>query len=123
MHGIEHAGPDRVDAVGEVVQERVLRQAAEPVGVDQSRVGRRGREPLRQRGVVLARVGRAGGHVDQAHDVRVGPGFRDHGAREGVASQDHRSVLQRQDAAGVRYVVGERGQRVLHGGGGQPGAL
>jgi hypothetical protein len=40
-----------------------------------------------------------------------------------MTSQDHRRFVERHDAAGVRHVVGQRGQRVLYGDDGQSSAL
>ena len=107
MHRIKDPRPDGVDAIGEIVQERVLGKRPEPAGVDKSRVRRRRREPVRQCGVVLTRVGRASSDVDQANHARVHPRFGDHGAGEGVTGQNRRPVLERQDAAGVRHIIGQ----------------
>ena len=123
MHRVEHARPDWVDAVGEVVQECVLGETPEAAGVDKPGVSRWCRKLLGERGVVLAGVGGASRDVDQARNARVDPGFGDYGACEGMTGQDHRPVVQRQNAARVRHVIGQRGKRVLHGGGGQPCAL
>jgi hypothetical protein len=75
LHRVEHARPDRVDAVGEVVQERVLGEPPEAAGVGKPGASRWGRELLGERGEVLAGVGGASGDVDQARNARVGPGL------------------------------------------------
>jgi hypothetical protein len=118
LHRVEHARPDRVDAISEVGQEGVLGEPPEAAGIDKPGVSRWCRELLGERGVVLAGVGGASRDVDHARNARVDSGLGDHGAREGMTGQDHRPVVQRQDTAGVRYVIGQRDQRVLHRGGG-----
>jgi len=65
LHRVEHARPDRVDAVGEVVQERVLGEPPEAAGVGKPGASRWGRELPGERGEVLAGVGGAGGDVDR----------------------------------------------------------
>ena len=49
--------------------------------------------------------------------------LRDDHPGEGMTDQNCRAILPRQHALGGRNRFGQRGQRVLHGGGVEPGRL
>ena len=53
-------------------------------------------------------------HVDQPDNLWVITRFGNHHAGVGMADQYYWSVLQRDDALRRRYIVGQRGQRILH---------
>lgn len=65
----------------------------------------------------------AGGDVHQGADLRIDPGFTDHGAGIGMADQHRRAVLLIKHALGGGDVVGHRGQWVLYRGDVQTGGL
>ena len=99
---------------GEVFEEGVLLQADETIVLLGASAHGHGRVLGRQRDEVLARVRCPGCNVNQRADVRIDPGFTDHGAGVGVADQHGWAVLLIEHALGGGNVVGDRGQRVLH---------
>ena len=60
-----------------------------------------------QGAIVLARIGRACGDVDQGGDFGIDAGFADHGAGPRVADEHSRPILQRQYPACRLDIVGE----------------
>nr|WP_210586104.1 hypothetical protein [Streptomyces sp. GESEQ-35] len=70
-------------------------QELEAARGDDPGVDRRGGEPRRERGEVLAGFRGTGGYVDESGDVRAEPGLGDDRAAIGVSDQDRGPLLAR----------------------------
>jgi len=95
------------NAVGEIVQKRLLCETSKPIGENEAPArGRRG-ESLREGAVIFVGVGGASCHLDKAYDVGIGPRFRYHRSAKRMTGEDRRSVLEREDTASVSHVIGQ----------------
>ncbi len=114
--GIRHErGLLRIDIAGKRRGELGPVQEEEAVLGWQDRGNRRTRyRILDQAGDRLARVRRKSGDIDQRFDLGIIAGFGDHGTAVGVADQDHRAVLRRDDPPGDFDIAGQRERGVLH---------
>src|SRR5579863_4485620 len=105
LNGIKSSRTGRIEVAGKILEERRLAQPKE--SIDPYHPCTRGRlwELRRQRTKVLARVWRASRHVHQRRHLGIIAGFADDGSRKGVAHQNRRPILQRQDSASGGNVI------------------
>ncbi|MNT67398.1 hypothetical protein D3C72_2055340 [compost metagenome] len=55
-----------------------------------------------------------GGDIDQPGHIRPVTGFRNHHAAVAVAHEQARALLEIEDTVGGRYIIGKRGDGLLH---------
>src|SRR5206468_6870172 len=106
LNRVEHTRPGWIAAAGEVLEKRLLAQLGEAARLDEAGHGRWRGEFLSQGRIVLAGIRRASRDVDKGRDLGVNASLADDCSCPGVAYKNCRSVLQCQDTARRRDVVG-----------------
>ena len=108
---------------GEIAQERSLAETPFIAVEDDAGGGRRRREGLGQRRVVLACIRRPRRHIDKGRDIGMHTRLGDDHPGEGMPDQNRRAILPRQHALGRGDRFRQRRQWVLHGRGIKPRRL